>query len=166
MPISNDVSVRPTSGDGGGGGDLVPEGVYNVEIKDITYIDPEQNPWGNKAQLKFRFQILTGEHSEKELVSWVTMTLNPGWESGSPSHLYKIATAVMGEEPDTDSEFYPNVLMGGVIQVVVEQKKAKSSGKLYAKISNYLKSSEIGTSKAEAKQTVEADDEEDEEVPF
>ena len=137
MPISNDVTVKPSTG-GGGGGDIVPEGVYPVEIADMTYISGEENQFSDRPQLKFRFKILGTKQKDLELVSWISMTINPGWEQGSPSNLYKIATAVMGEEVDMAKEFYPNTLLGGKLQVVVESKKGRTGNEI-SRISNYLK---------------------------
>ena len=143
MPIDNDVTVTPSTG-GGGGGAVVPEGVYQVEVSDITFIPEEQNQYG-KSQLKFRFKILEGKQAELELVSWVSMTINPGWEQGSPSNLYKIIVAIMGEEPNMEEEFYPNTLIGGKLQVVVESKKTKAGAEI-SRITNYLKVAGAATS--------------------
>ena len=137
MPIDNDMTVTPSTG-GGGVGAIVPEGMYKVEIVDITYISGEQNQFSDKPQLRLKFKILGKEQKDVELLSWVSMTINPGWEQGSPSNLYKVATAVTGEEPRMDEEFYPNTLVGGKLQVVVESKKTKA-GMEISRITNYLK---------------------------
>lgn len=155
MPITNDVAITPTSG-GGGGGAVVPEGVYAVEVSDISFIPGEQNQFSGKPQLKFRFKILEGEQKDLELVSWVSLTINPGWEQGSPSNLYKIAVAVMGEEPSMEEQFYPNILIGGVLQVVIESRRTKG-GKEFSRITNYLKSTK--TTKVAAKPTKESGEE-------
>jgi hypothetical protein len=166
MPITNDVSITPSVNLGGGGA-MVPEGVYSVIVSDITYIPGEQNQFGGKPQLKFRFKITEGDQKDLELVSWVSLTLNAGWDKGSPSNLFKMATAVMGEEPDMEREFYPNVLIGGLLQVVVESRKSKT-GKEFSRITNYLKATR-STAKVSSKAEVVDDydgpeDEEEEEL--
>jgi len=160
MPITNDVTIVPSSG--GGGGAIVPEGVYIVEITDITHIPGEQNQFSGKPQLKLNFKITEGEYKELELLSWVNLVINPGWDQGSPSNLYKIAAAVMGEDPSMDEEFYPNTLIGGTLQVVVETKKSKAGAEV-SRITNYLKKTEAAAKEVEDKPTKKA---EDKKVPF
>lgn len=164
MPITNEIAITPSTG-GGGGGAVVPEGVYQVEVFDITYIPGEQNQFGGKPQLKFRFKILNGEQADLELVSWVSLTLNPGWDQGSPSNLYKIAVAVMGEEPSMEQEFYPSILVGGKLQVVVESKRTKG-GKEFSRITNYLKASALKSAPKVAAKPTDDQEPAEKKVPF
>ncbi|OGZ32281.1 MAG: hypothetical protein A2V69_01075 [Candidatus Portnoybacteria bacterium RBG_13_40_8] len=140
MPITNDVKIKPSSGTSEGPTGFVPAGVYDVEISDITFIPGEENPFTGKPQLKLRFNILTPEYEGVEILSWASLTINPGWEQGNPSNLYKIAVAVMGEEPDMEKEFYPSNLLGGKLRVVVEVRRKKTGQGEYSKITNYLAS--------------------------
>lgn len=177
MPISNEVKVTPTTGEGSGPAVVIPDGIYDVELTDITFIPGEQNQFSGKPQLKMVFKILAGEHKDVELRSWVSMTMNPGWEQGSPSHLYSISKAIMMEEPDLEADFYPNVLVGGKLRVFVEEKTSKKGTK-YSKVSKYLAPSttveQDVVQEKELKKKPKTEDEEiaeslaesDEEVPF
>lgn len=136
MPISNDLKITPTDTSGGPVA-LVPEGVYSAEIMDITFIPGEQNQFTGKPQLKFRFKISEGAQKDLELVSWVSLSLNPGWDQGSPSNLYLIAKAVMGEEPNPDVDFLPSWLMGGKLQILVEGRTSRKGTK-YSRVTKYL----------------------------
>lgn len=154
MPITNEITIKPSTG--GGSSAVVPEGLYDVEVSDITYIPPEQNPLYGKAQLRFKFKILVGKEKDLELSSWVGMSINPGWDQGKPSNLFKIVTAVMGEEPDMEKEFLPNVLLGGTLQILVENRKSKD-GKEYSKVTNFLKSKGLKLANPEPSEPVEDD---------
>ena len=149
MPITNQIKITPTVNNT----DrlefpLVTEGIYNASIEDITYIPGEQNSFNGKPQLKLKFKILDDEFKDVCLTSWVGMSLNPGWDKGNPSHLYTIAKSVMGEEPNLDIDFYPNVLMGGKLKIWVEIRESQA-GKKYSRIVKYSSSSK------EANKTVE-----------
>lgn len=147
MPISNDIRVSP-SGAGGGQSALIPEGIYAAEIADIVYIPGEKNQYG-KPQLKLTFKLTEGNYRGVELRSWVSMVMNSGWDNGgeskgAPSNLYVIAKAVMGEEPDPNQDFYPNILMGGRLRVWVETRSTRK-GDSYSRVVKYSPS--IGNSR-------------------
>lgn len=166
MPISNEIKVSPTDTSGGPSA-LVPEGVYDAEITDITYVPGEQNQFTGRPQLKLRFKILGGEYKDLELRSWVSMSLNPGWEQGNPSNLYLIAKAVLGDEPNPDEDFLPAWLMGGKLRILVEERTSKKGTK-YSKVTKYLSPTARAVSpKEEEKKMEEAVDESiDSKVPF
>lgn len=136
MSIDSSIKVRGSSGETKEQ-PLVDVGVYEVEIVDITYISAEQNSLYGKPQLRFKFKILGSRFDGVNLASWIGLSLNPGWDKGSPSHLYNIAKYVMGEDPDLDADFYPNVLMGGVLRILIEHKSTQE-GKVYSRITRYL----------------------------
>jgi hypothetical protein len=139
MPITNDIKITPMFNIPRGDeiSPVIGEGIYDAEIIDITYIPPERNKISGKPQLRFKFKIVSGEYSGVTLFSWVSMSLNPGWENGNPSHLYTIAKSVMGKEPDLNSDFYPNVLMGGKLKIWIEVKTSPKTGNQYSKIVKY-----------------------------
>jgi len=144
MPITNAIKIspntsQPTQSDGVSA--QVTEGIYDAEIADITYIPPEENLKFGKPQLRFKFKILGGEFDGVNLSSWVSMSINPGGfavegGTGAPSHLYTIAKSVMGEEPDPNAEFYPNVLIGGKLKIWVEV-RVSQAGKEYSRVVKY-----------------------------
>lgn len=137
MPIPNNIKITPTVESSGGASPLINDGIFTAIISDINYISAEQNSFTGKPQLKFKFKITDGDYKDVELISWVSLTLNPGWEQGVPSHLYNIAKSVLRAEPDLDSDFYPNTLLGGIIRIFVETKTSKN-GKQYSRITKYL----------------------------
>ena len=144
MPLPENLKIKPSSG---GGSVSVGEGIFSVEIVDISYIEADQTKYG-KPQLNFRFRILKGGYEGAELQSWASCVLSPGWEGGNPSNLYLLACAVLGEEVDLEKEFDPNVLMGGKLTIVVELRRTKG-GKEYSKITKYLKREALPESKSE-----------------
>ena len=167
MPITNEVAITPSAG-GGGGGAIVPEGVYQVEVSDISYIPGEQNQFSGKPQLRFKFKILEGEHEGVELGTWTSLSMNPGWDKGNPSNLYLIAKGVAGEDPNLDKEFYPNSLMGGKLRILVEERTSKNGNK-FAKVTKYLSlemTQSVGLNNVPSVKPSIVSQNQEEEIPF
>lgn len=139
MPIGQDIRVTPVTDIGAGVASqpLIDDGVYNAKIVDIVHIPAEQNKLYGTAQLKLRFKITDGPYKDVELTSWVSLTMNPGWENGSASNLYTIAKAVFRREPDLSVDFYPSSLMGGMLRIFVKTTTSKK-GKTFSKVSEYM----------------------------
>lgn len=171
MPIDSSVTIKPSMG--GGALPLIDEGMYDVEISDISEIPAEQNPYGTGTQYKMYFRIVEGPFKDTVLSIYLKPVLNPGWENGQPSKLYLITKAVMGEDPDMEAEFVLATLMGGKLQVLVEQKTTKAGAKFSTPTRFIAKkngeSASQGTlvdSKTEAKSKVPVDEIDPSDIPF
>jgi hypothetical protein len=153
MPITNTIKITPNVDrpEADGPTPQVTEGIYDAEIVDIDYVSAEQNSLYGKPQLKFRFRITDGEFKGVMLASWVGMSMSAGgWDKGGgvkgkASNLYIITVAVMGEEPDPNTDFYPSVLMGGKLKIWVEIRPTQN-GKQFSRIVKYSAGSKVQTS--------------------
>lgn len=110
---------------GGEGFELVPEGVYTVEILDVSFIDKSEDKntkFTPKDKFKFVLAILDdGEYRGRLLWHRVTTVFTSGFK-GSPSKLYDFSCAVMSEKLPDDFSFDVNSFIGSQLRVVVKHK--------------------------------------------
>lgn len=115
----------------------IPQGVYEVEIVDISF-KPKEAQKAGKFEAKDKYYIhlgiLTeGEYRGKPLTHFVTTSYNAGFSGGQSSKLYDLACAVMGEKLNDKVQLDLNTLIGGVFNIVVKE-KATADGKVFANI--------------------------------
>lgn len=131
--------------------DLIPEGVYQVEIEDIN-LKEEISPWSNEMETKISFQmtILTDEPFEGDINGsqstrgrriWkdVTNKMSPGGNV-QPSNLYVIATSVLKKDLSWEEckKFNPSSLIGQQLRIGVKHRRS-STGNTSARIESYYK---------------------------
>jgi hypothetical protein len=118
MPVdSQNATIK-----GGEGFELVPEGVYTVEVLDVQFMDKDEDKntqFTPKDKFKFVLAILDSEHRGRLLWHRVTTTFTSGFK-GRASKLYELVCAVMGEKVDDGIELDINTLISGQLRVVVK----------------------------------------------
>lgn len=107
---------------GGEGFELIPEGVYTVEVLDVQFMDKEEDKntkFTPKDKFKFVLTILDDEYRGRLVWHRVTTTFTSGFK-GRASKLYEIVCAIMGEKVDDSVGIDINTLTGGQLRVVVK----------------------------------------------
>lgn len=131
---------------------LIPEGVYQVQLHDITEKQkPDfKNPSVLKNFLTFTFIILNeGDIRGRRL--WLdvsAITPFPPSEGRKESWIHKVVSAIekhsiSQDEAEAFNQEKFNALIGKQLQVVVKHSPPKASGKIYANVESVLAASSV-----------------------
>jgi len=134
MPVNPNEAIIKNEG---GNYELIPEGVYTVQVADVI-LKKNQKGYRGKVvdKLWFKLGILDEELRGLGIVHFVSTAFTAGFSGGQSSKLYDLACAVTGEQLDDDS-IDVNTLIGGKLRIVVKHKE--TNGKTYSNITEVMK---------------------------
>lgn len=114
---------------------LVPNGIYTVEIVDVSLLENVDTKWGKKDYYRFYMGVInSGENRGYSLWHKVSKSYNSGYDGGNASALYKLHKAI--EDVDVKS-VNVNSFIGKRVQVFVKQEKS-NKGVTYSNIKEVM----------------------------
>ncbi len=134
MPVETN---KATVQNEGGQYELIPEGIYTVEVLDIELKEGIESKFGLKNKFYFKLGILEEELRGKIIMHFTTTAYTSGFKGGQSSKLYETACAIMGEKLDDKEALDVNTLIGGRFKAIV--KHSQSGEKEYANITEVMK---------------------------
>jgi len=141
MPVPNDRSNVQNSGNNF---EPLPNGMYNVEVVDITL---EQDVVGFEGKVSDKFYIRMGILDESQrgklVMHFVSTAWTAGWDKGSPSKLWEFACAITRQTLNDEDKFDVNSLIGQRLQVIMK-KKLDKKGKTWSNVVEVMEIEKAG----------------------